>query len=292
MHDPMSVAHEVYIPLPWRRWKSKQLTLSALARIQLVTIWHNDPEKDGSDDSCAASKRLTDLQRQHVESWGDDEGGHPWFRAERAKETKRPADAEALLRGALWHVASCWRLNRWSLFHKRVTFASMAQLASELLHNPIDNVRSSLCLLPGWHTNETMVIEVPNEDCLDVNSPEWELHMDKERARPLTDYPAESSEYWRKQEGRSFYWMIARILKGRTARWWQQPKWHVWHWSLQIHPWQKFKRRWFERCDKCKARFKGASVFSDWHGTRKWCSQCNAQSMPDKVPPGPVISKA
>lgn len=43
---------------------------------------------------------------------------------------------------------------RWSISNRRITFEDCARLASELLHNPIDNVRSSLCLLPGWHTNE------------------------------------------------------------------------------------------------------------------------------------------
>jgi hypothetical protein len=42
MHDPMSVAHEICWP-----WKNKFGN-----RSPIFTIWHVDPETDGSDDSC------------------------------------------------------------------------------------------------------------------------------------------------------------------------------------------------------------------------------------------------
>ena len=52
MHDPMAVAFE--IKYPWREKVSP-----AMARIYpngyrdtFITIWHRDPEKGGSDDSC------------------------------------------------------------------------------------------------------------------------------------------------------------------------------------------------------------------------------------------------
>lgn len=47
MHDPMTVAFDIAIPKFWRKKK-----FGIRGRIELVTIWHVDPEKDGSDDSC------------------------------------------------------------------------------------------------------------------------------------------------------------------------------------------------------------------------------------------------
>lgn len=49
MHDPMTVAFE--IKLPFRSEKNKYKSL--------ITIWHVDPEKDGSDDSCGWFIRLS-----------------------------------------------------------------------------------------------------------------------------------------------------------------------------------------------------------------------------------------
>jgi len=47
MHDPMTVAFDIAIPKFWRKKK-----FGIRGRIELLTIWHVDPEKDGSDDSC------------------------------------------------------------------------------------------------------------------------------------------------------------------------------------------------------------------------------------------------
>jgi hypothetical protein len=53
MHDPMTVAHEIKYP-----WKDKPSKFWPKGyRHSLITIWHVDPEKDGSDDSCGWFKR-------------------------------------------------------------------------------------------------------------------------------------------------------------------------------------------------------------------------------------------
>jgi len=48
MHDPMTVAFEIRRPWPERRiWANKKWYWP-----NWITIWHVDPETDGSDDSC------------------------------------------------------------------------------------------------------------------------------------------------------------------------------------------------------------------------------------------------
>lgn len=274
MHDPDTLAFDLFLPLPWKRWKSKTRGLSSYARIPLLTIWHHDPQRDGTDDYCAVRKRLARRHHSLIESWGDDEGRDPWFQAERARSTRRPADAECLLRGALWHVTRCFRLHSWSLFHRRVTFDDCSRLAAEMLHNPIDNLRSALCLLPGWHTNEAM----PGTDLHEEIPLDDDEGWKREKARPLSDYPAEATAHWRSDCGKRFFYTIARILSSESARWWHRPKWHFWHWRIQWTLYQRIKRRWWERCDMCRERFRGASVYSDWHGTRKWCGNCRGVS--------------
>ncbi len=48
MHDPMTVAFEILSPF---REKPSVLFPHGY-RAAVVTIWHKDPERDGSDDSC------------------------------------------------------------------------------------------------------------------------------------------------------------------------------------------------------------------------------------------------
>lgn len=37
--------------------------------------------------------------------------------------------------------------------------------------------------------------------------------------------------------------------------WYKHPRWHFWHWKLQIHPWQRFRRWAFTRCAACGGSF-------------------------------------
>ena len=77
---------------------------------------------------------------------------------------------------------------------------------------------------------------------------------------------------------RSCYF-IARSFKRMERPWYRHPRWHVWHWQLQIHPWQQFKRWAFERCAKCKRGFRwNEGVVGSWHGDKIWHFHCDDSS--------------
>lgn len=62
----------------------------------------------------------------------------------------------------------------------------------------------------------------------------------------------------------------AFLHRPSRTHWWQlHPRWHVWHWRIQIHPVQDFKRWAFSRCAGCGRRFAfGYSPVShSWNGT-------------------------
>ena len=50
--------------------------------------------------------------------------------------------------------------------------------------------------------------------------------------------------------------------------WWKHPRWHFWHWKIQIHAVQNFKRWLFSRCAGCGKGFKWgyAPTSTSWHG--------------------------
>lgn len=50
---------------------------------------------------------------------------------------------------------------------------------------------------------------------------------------------------------------------------WIHPRWHVWHWKLNIHAVLNLKRWLFSRCAKCGGRFpwRYAPVTNSWYGT-------------------------
>lgn len=50
MHDPDTVAFEVRYP--WKAFSQPRNDWEKTYRNTFITIWHHDPERDGSDDSC------------------------------------------------------------------------------------------------------------------------------------------------------------------------------------------------------------------------------------------------
>lgn len=144
MHDPMTVAFEIRSPIPRGRLTPAERRYYP----SLITIWHVDPEADGSDDSC------------------------DWFGDRRLREN-------------------------------------------------------------GWYPDA-----VASYNCL----------------------PQEA------QQAVDFVWFHWRHKLRHP--WWKHPRWHVWHWQIQVHPLQDLKRWLFSRCAKCGRRFSWgyAPVSTQWGG--------------------------
>ena len=275
MHDPMTVI--CTIPFPW--YHTSKLGKSTYRYWHpFITVWHVDPERGGSDDSCGwFTPPLTKTQREIVQTLASDEARDPWFMSLSAKSNQNPVECESYLRGAFLLVSRCFE-NRKCL-RRPVTLEEATMWASIMTHNSVDNFRSSLAFLSGWHGN-------------------W--YRDGE---PNT---VEEDKWFREQNARGFFGAIAGYILRERRPWYRKPRWHVIHWKrirdytkevpgwdasmdwrekhpykywglpvpvvgwqLQIHPLQAFKRWAFSRCSKCGKRFKwGASVGSNsWNGT-------------------------
>lgn len=166
MHDPMTVAHEIRRPWPQR----SPLFTGGRYWPSIVTIWHVDPERDGSDDSC------------------------DWFGKRRTREN-------------------------------------------------------------GWYPG----------------------HQDEYEALPEESRRAIDFVWWT--------WGPPR-----PRPWYRHPRWHVWHWKVQVHVVQKFKRWMFSRCVKCGGRFRwGYTPIGSWGGRgpgwwfgreQSWHSECDPSSRP------------
>lgn len=225
MHDPETVAFDIKRPWPVRR--GHPFMGSNWYWPTLVTIWHVDPETDGSDDSCGWSRpKLTKEQLGRMDFLAGCEARDPWFLEDRSKHPLNAASAEVKLCGAILAVASSLRV--------RVSVYEASTWASRLLNNPVDNLRSSLCFLPGWHTNSHEDTEDGRRDCaLDL------------------------------------FCCLARFILRQNRPWYRHPRWHVRHWKIQIQPVQAFKRWAFSRCAGCGRRFSYgyAPVTGSWDGT-------------------------
>lgn len=273
MHDPQTVAHEIKYPWwkhkPWpkkyrdsgdRRWAFKRMVESGIIdrdsfwedgyRETFITIWHVDPEKDGTDDSCGWSwPKITKKQREILRNTAWSEGHDPHFLVCKSKGWDRSViEAEFLYRGMVLLV------NR--VLHLNLSLDQISKYSAEAMHIRTGGRAGDVfCFVPGYHTN----------------------------------FENDSEEH-RRDHFHEIICGVARSLLDIKRPWWKHPKWHFWHWEFQCHPLQDFKRWAFSRCSKCGGRFKWgyAPVTNSWNGTGpRWFrserdtfhSDCDRQSV-------------
>lgn len=259
MHDPMTVAHEIKYPWhnekPWPKefrrrdggelgggrhiWN--QMTPEQREgrsqmwpegyRSTFITIWHVDPERGGSDDSCGYSRvMLTKKQVEILKNAAWCEGRDAHFLCCAAKEWNGSVvEAESLYRGLRLLVCRVLRI--------KVSWDYICRSASESLHIrecECGKYGSAFCFLPGYHTNS-------QRDTPDIRQDHFHGILCNVASNILTD------------------------LRPK----WKHPKWHFWHWKCQIQPLLTFKRWAFSRCCYCRKRFTWgySPVTNNWNST-------------------------
>jgi hypothetical protein len=228
MHDPMTVAFE--IRYPWRAYRASEARTSfdRTYRRSFMTIWHVDPERGGSDDSCGwSSPHLTIAQRDRLKSFAWTEARDPYFlRCGQQAWAGTRVEAEALYRALILHVADMVGI--------RLTFDAAAKMAAQAIHYPDCADRASVfCFVPGYHTYTT------------------EDRRDDREAKFLG----------------ACAWIARELLRDRRP-WYRHPRWHFRHWKIQVHPLQALKRWAFSRCAGCGRRFPWgySPVTFSWNG--------------------------
>ncbi len=137
MHDPLTVAHQ--IPNPFLRKRHNY-------RPALVTIWHKDPETDGTDDSCDwFGGKPSKAQLSHLRNLAQDEARDPWFTAHVGKKIENPVTAEVLAGGSYLLTARVLRVD--------VSLEEATYESAMLIHNSFDNCRNIFAYLSGYHGN-------------------------------------------------------------------------------------------------------------------------------------------
>lgn len=112
-------------------------------------------------------------------------------------------------------------------------------------------------------------------------------------SNPVDNYRMTIGEIDCAEKCGDFFVSLYRNYIGHHRRWWQHPRWHFWHWRIQIHPWQAFRRWTLSRCAHCGKRFAyGESPVSHgWGGSRPrfmrgehgiYHQECSVKVMPPK----------
>ena len=227
MHDPSTVAFEIHYPWHLEFWltKNKMLHLRKHDTLgyqkypyhtQFITIWHEDPETDGSDDSCGysfpkVSKDLKEISQNEAE-FENREGGLFY----NCKPSMDPLST----------IIAVFQIIAWRCFKRNISPKEMVKIIN-VSTNPVDNLR--YCTITK-----------------------------------------------NKEDVEKLFYLCLRSYLRMIRPWYKHPKWHIHHWHLQIHLWEKIKRYLFERCCICKKGFKwGESVCGSWDGKKIWHCNCD-----------------
>lgn len=236
MHDPLTVAFEIKNP-----FKKEQGQFHY--KPSLLTIWHRDPESDGSDDSCQWFLRKVDqaMLDKVVKEFAFNFKHNYWFAEDGFQQFSTIGVVMNMYTAASWQVFMHMNGDKPDRGrHSRF----MHKYLYEIIHfaeNPTDSLTSRI-------TKEMYYRTVEHDRSL-VLSRDERIHE------------------------------LAAIITGDIVRklrpWYKHPRWHIHHWRFQFHPLQQLKRRYWDKCSVCGKRgFKGSAI-GDWNGSRIWHQECD-----------------
>lgn len=245
MHDPMTVAFEIYL--------GRKQKKNGHYRNPLVTIWHNDPETDGTDDSCGwfmRSRHGDPAMLKKIKSaldfdfdriYKSDVSGTTYY-------TGYFNPTSGIPNFSTMGIVLCMFSNAsWEFFgHSRKKQGKwMSKNLYDILHfaeNPVDSIKDSVTGMFRIGCNEP----------------------------------------WRREDALNHYaGIIYAYLLRSNRKWYQHPKWHIHHWSIQFHPIQRLKRRFWDKCSVCGKRGFKSSAIGSWGGNKIWHQECDNSAKPD-----------
>lgn len=234
MHDPMTLAHEIKWPISFKRNRIN----GAKEYKTIISIWHVDPETDGTDDSCGWFIRDRHINKELIEKVTKDfefEFKHNyWFNEAGYPKFSNIGTTLCMYNRAAWtifiwlHGGSTG--NKAHRKYKRFMRKHLFDFLS-FAENPTDSLYNAINMTYG---------------------------VEKQEARV-----------------KHFVSVIVADIMRKLQPWYKHARWHIHHWKIQFHPWEQFRRRYWDKCCVCGKRgFKG-SAFGDYGGTRIWHPECD-----------------
>ena len=251
MHSPETVAFEIYLGRKKKR--------NGHYRTPLITIWHNDPETDNTDDSCGwfmrerhgdpemlnKIKKALDFDFDRV--FKSDESGTTYYVGYFSPSSGMPNFSTQGIVLDMFGKAA-WEFFKYNRKKHRRWMQNNLYSILHFAENTTDSLRDSVA----------------------------------------GTFRIGTGEEWKREEALNYYSsIIYGWLLRENRKWYQHPRWHIHHWSIQFHPWQDLKRRYWNKCCICGKRGSKSPFMTDWNGTKRWHQKCD-QSTKAMQPPNPL----
>ncbi len=230
MHSPETVAFEIRSP-----FKKKMFLFPNGYREPIITIWHNDPCKDGTDDSCGWFMRDRHIDKNIIEKvrkeFGFNFKHNYWFNDGGYPKLSTMGIVLEMYSKAAWVIFTYQNKDR---IDRRRHRKFMKKHLYDILHfaeNATDSLYESINMKYGVESQEV-------------------------RVRDFSD-------------------IITADIFRKERKWYQHPKWHIHHWQIKFNTIQNLKNRYWTKCCECGKRGTKGSWISNWEGTKRWHWECD-----------------
>ncbi len=208
MHDPHTLAFDIKYP-----WKNEHGY-----RDSFISIWHCDPCKDGSDDSCGWFKRARHGNQDVLR------------RIEKAFEFDWDSTFTSEGSGKTYDTGLFYKSGGMPRFSVIAVVLNLFLLAAKEYYKD----RCGDDMTKMWSLANKFMCKNLYDIIIFAENPTDSLHDSLVQKWGDDD---DRKARIHNMAGIIYGWILRADLK-----WYQHPRWHIHHWELQIHPWQKFKR--------------------------------------------------
>lgn len=234
MHDPCTLAFDIYL--------GKKAKKNGHYRTPFISIWHKDPEKDGSDDSCGWFIRSRHIDPALVEKvrkeFAFNFKHNYWFDKEGKPVFSVPGTVLNLYNQAAWHMFMFWDGDK-----------------------PTDRARRKYRNFMRKYLFDILIFAENPTDCVgDSVIQKFGKESENERIN-------------------HFVSVITADIMRKLRPWYKHPRWHIHHWQITFPLFRSFYRKYFQRCSKCNKVFGKSNVYSNWSGSEKWCDKCEGSKV-------------
>ena len=223
MHDPSTVAFEIKYPFP----EEVNKKTGYVYRRPIITIWHEDPCTDGTDDSCGWFLRSRHLNQEVLKKIIS-EFNFNWDRTFECSNGKT--------------ISTCWfnpdgspHFSTIGIVVDMFTIAAIEALGRK---KALKYMRDHLPRIINFAEN-------PTDSLYDGIHRTFQIACDE-------PYTPEQREERIKDMAKCVYAYIMRDVRP----WYKHPRWHIHHWRIQFHPYEDLKRFLTKRCCICGKRIR------------------------------------
>lgn len=271
----MTLAFSVRIPLPWKTDGLLKSEGRVWAKYDLATIWHCDPERDGTDDSCGWFKRARHGDKEVLEKIVK-HFEYDWDRVfQPSAQDHDPDDGEFVPRVyycGLFKPSGDPNLSVSAIVLNLFFIAAIQHFKSD----GRTNWKRAKKFLRTNLLDILLFAENPSDSMFDSITRKFEKGCGEE-------YGTRAREERIRNTAATIY---AWILRAEQP-WYRHARWHVHHWKIDVHAVSKTWRWLTSRCCHCGKRFGWNECrISNWGGNSAWHERCN-QYVNVKNPPVP-----